>query len=349
MSTGPQARPEELVGRLRQGDRRALARAITCLEDGGERARELLSLLYPHGGRAHVIGVTGAPGTGKSTLVNVLARGYRQRDLTVGILAVDPTSPFTGGALLGDRLRMRDLCGDAGIFIRSMATRGASGGVSYVAADAVQALDAAGYDRVFVETVGAGQDEVEVALLAHTVIVVEAPGLGDDIQAIKAGLLEVADILVVNKADRDGAEQAMAALRAMLELANSSSGVVSHHGRMMAVGANAEAAPARGWQLPLLATVATEGRGVDALLDAVEAHRTHLTDTGRGPEVEIRRAEGQLNRAIDSALRRLVAERVGTAAYREALGRVLDRSADPHAAAEWLIEHLRWPDNPLLR
>ena len=270
-----QPRPAELAERLLQGDRRALARVLSLLEDGGAAARELASLLYSHGGRAYVVGVTGAPGTGKSTLVNTLARAYRERGSTVGILAVDPTSPFTGGALLGDRVRMRDLAGDPGVFIRSTATRGGSGGLPRVAADIVHALDAAGFERIFIETVGAGQDEVEVARLAHTVIVVDSPGLGDEIQAIKAGILEIAHILVVNKADREGAEQTLTALRLMLELAAPAGGGVSHHGQAMAV-AGVEAAPAGRWQPPVLPTVATEAQGTAAVLEAIEAHRAHL-------------------------------------------------------------------------
>ncbi len=332
--------PAELAARLLAGDRRALARAISCLEEGGPAARELLAVLYPHGGRAHVVGVTGASGTGKSTLVNALARGYRQRRLTVGILAVDPSSPFTGGALLGDRLRMRDLSGDPGVFIRSLATRGASGGLSPHTADVVPALDAAGYDRIFVETVGAGQDEVEIARLAHTVLVVEAPGLGDDIQAIKAGILETADVLVVNKADRDGAEQTLAALRLMLELASPSSTLVSHHGQVMAASA-VPAAEARTWQPPLLATVATEGQGTEALVDAIEAHRMYLAGTDEGAALQARRAERLLARALDEALRRLLAEGLDPVVHRRALEDVLLRRVDPHTAAERLVAGLR--------
>lgn len=335
------ARPQELAAQLLQRDRRALAQAISCLEDGGEAARELLGLLFPHGGQAHIVGVTGGPGTGKSTLVNALARCYRQRGYTVGILAVDPTSPYTGGALLGDRLRMRDLCGDPGVFIRSMATRGAAGGLSDVTADAVQALDAAGYARIFVETVGAGQDEVEVALLAHTVIVVEAPGLGDEVQAIKAGLLETASILVVNKADREGAEQAIAALRLGLELASPTPTVMSHHGTMMAVAGSVAGTPADAWRPPLLPTVATEGQGVDAVLEAIEEHRAHLAATGEGEARETRRAESQLRRALDDALRRLLAEKTDPETYRQTVERVAKREADPRAAAERLLDRLR--------
>ncbi len=341
MSGSCAAQAAELAARLVRGDRRALARAISCLENDGAGAGELLALLFPHGGRAHVVGITGASGTGKSTLVNTLARAYRQRGATVGILAVDPSSPFTGGALLGDRLRMRDLSGDEGIFIRSMATRGAMGGLSRMAADAVHALDAAGYDRIFVETVGAGQDEVEVARLAHTVVVIEAPGLGDEIQAIKAGILEAADILVVNKADRDGAEQTLAALHMMLELRNPTPKVVSHHGTAMAVPGAEVAQEAGGWQPPLLPTVATEGRGAEAVVEAVEAHRAHLEASGEGLRLEARRAEDQLNRALEEALRRLLGEVTGPAAYRQAVEQIARREVDPRTAAQRLAGRLR--------
>lgn len=339
--TGPA--DSQLAGwaeRVRQGDRRALARAITCIENGEPAARELLAALYPYGGRAHVIGVTGAPGTGKSTLVNALARAYRRRGLTVGILAVDPSSPFSGGAILGDRLRMRDLAGDPGTFIRSMATRGSMGGLSRMTADAMHLLDAAGCERIFIETVGAGQDEVEVARLAHTVIVVEAPGLGDDIQAIKAGILETASILVVNKADREGAEQTLAALRMMLDLRRPAPAAISHHGTLMAVPAAAAEEPAGTWQPPLIAAVATEGRGTEEIVEAIEAHRTHLATTPAGASLAARRAEVELGRALDEALRRLLAQRVDGADYARLLQEVIGRRTDPRTAAERLLASL---------
>jgi len=327
-----------LAERVLRGERRALAQAISRLEEGGEAGRELLALLYPHGGRAHTIGVTGAPGTGKSTLVSAMARGYRRRGLTVGIVAVDPSSPFTGGALLGDRVRMRDLSGDPGVFIRSMATRGALGGLARTAGDVVLALDAAGYERIFIETVGAGQDEVEVATLAHTVVIVEAPGLGDEVQVLKAGLLETGHILVVNKADHDGAEQTVAALQAMLDLAGGTPAVVDHHGVRMSARAPADDRAGDGWRPPVLATIATEGRGVEEVLDAIEAHRARsasVADLGR------RLAEAQLARALDEALRRLLAEHLDPAAYDEAVQAVLNRSVDPYTAAARLVSGLR--------
>ena len=329
--------PQEMAPRVIQGDRRALARAISLIESAEPAARELLALLFPHTGRAHIIGITGAPGTGKSTLVNALARAYRERGLTVAIVAVDPSSPFTGGALLGDRLRMRDLSSDGGVFIRSMATRGAGGGLSRMASQVVHALDAAGYERILVETVGAGQDEVEVARLAHTVVVVEAPGLGDDIQAIKAGILETANILVVNKADRDGAEQTLASLRLILELANPNSSTVSHHGELMEVSATSSDSSPGGWMPVLLPTVATTGHGVPCLLEAIEEHRAFLATTGERANVELRRAEVELRQAVDEALRRLLVDRVGEPALREAVQEVASRGCDPHTAAKRIV------------
>ena len=211
---------------IRQGDRLALSRALTAVENHTLQSKELQAALFPHTGKAHLVGVTGAPGSGKSTLVNQIAKFLRQGEQAeqppkIAIIAVDPTSPFSGGALLGDRIRMQDLAGDKGIFIRSMASRGALGGLAHSTAAFATILDGAGFDMIIIETVGAGQAEVDIARLAHTVIVVEAPGMGDDIQAIKAGILEIADIMVVNKADRPESENTARALKVMLQMANS--------------------------------------------------------------------------------------------------------------------------------
>ncbi len=218
-----------------EGNRLALARLLTQIENGSLEGQAALSELFPRTGQAHLVGVTGAPGTGKSTLVNQLARFYRQQEdeanrKRIGIVAVDPSSPFTGGAILGDRVRMRDLVGDPGVFIRSMATRGSLGGLASATAGIVQAFDAAGYDLILIETVGAGQAEVDIARLAHTTLVIEAPGLGDDIQAIKAGILEIADLLVINKADRPGVDATERALRGNLQLAHPVEKIFRHHG-----------------------------------------------------------------------------------------------------------------------
>src|ERR1041384_3000168 len=218
------------------GNRLALARLLTQVENDSQEGRASLAELFQHTGKAHLIGVTGAPGTGKSSLVNQLALYYRKNtDKKVAIVAVDPSSPFTGGAVLGDRVRMRDLSGDPGIFIRSMASRGSLGGIAQKTASLVQIFDAAGYEMIIIETVGAGQSEVDVARLAHTTVVVEAPGLGDEIQGIKAGILEIADVLVINKADRPGVENTERALRSTLELAQPTKKVYRHHGKNIAI------------------------------------------------------------------------------------------------------------------
>ena len=254
---------QKLIDGLLKGDRLALARAISRVEDDAEEAARLVQAVFAHTGKAHLIGITGAPGTGKSTLVSALVESFRARGLSVGVLAVDPTSPFSGGALLGDRVRMTGHSGDAGVFIRSMATRSGAGGLARASADAMLLLDAAGFERILVETVGAGQAEVEIASVADTVVVVEAPGLGDEVQAIKAGLLEIADIFAVNKADRKGAARTVAALEMMLETGSAAAQTILHHGQQMEAGAAAsEAEAAGGWAVPVLQTVAVSGGGV---------------------------------------------------------------------------------------
>src|SRR5215210_5435165 len=248
------------------GNRLALARLLTQVENDSAEGRAALTGLFPHTGRAHIIGVTGAPGTGKSSLINQLALYYRKNAALhkkVAIVAVDPSSPFTGGAVLGDRVRMRDLSGDEGVFIRSMATRGSLGGIAQKTAAIVQIFDAAGYEIIIIETVGAGQSEVDVARLAHTTVVVEAPGLGDDIQAIKAGILEIADVLVINKADRPGVEITERALRSTLELAHPTKRVYRHHGQSMPANATlSKATLAHGAHLPRVQVPGSAGESL---------------------------------------------------------------------------------------
>jgi GTPase len=306
-------RAEELIDGVLGRDRRAVARAISMVEDGGAGLEELSAGIYASTGRASTVGITGAPGVGKSTLAGELVRAVRARDLSVAVLAVDPTSPYTGGALLGDRVRMQEHATDSGVFIRSMATRGHLGGMALAAPEAVRILDAAGYDRVIVETVGVGQAEVDVAAATDTALVVLAPGLGDAVQVAKAGILEAADVFVVNKADREGAGDVVRELRHMLHL-----------------GA------ARDWEPPVLTTDALGRAGVEDLWTAIEEHREHLASSG-GLEAK-RRA--RLLREVET----LAAERfrVRAAAALASNGTLADdlesRRVDPYRAAAKLAE-----------
>lgn len=258
---------DSLAQQVMAGSRRALARLLTMVENEREGAADALADLFPHTGHAAIVGVTGAPGTGKSTLAAALASAYREQGRTVAVLAVDPTSPFSGGAVLGDRVRMGALAGDDGVFVRSMASRGNPGGLARTTREATWVLDAAGYDVILVETVGAGQSEVDIARTAQTTLVVEAPGLGDSVQAMKAGIMEIADVLVVNKADQPGALNTVRVLKEMLGHV-----AAGHHG----VSEASPAPPPPGWQPPVVQTVATEPRGIDDLMRAVDAHQLYL-------------------------------------------------------------------------
>ena len=299
-----------MVDELAVGGRRPLARLLTRIENGDPSIRPLLPELFAAGGSAHVIGITGPPGSGKSTLVNALIGEWRRRGRRVGILAVDPSSPYTRGAILGDRIRMMEHAADPDVFMRSMASRGELGGVAATTWIAVAALDAAGYDPVLIETVGAGQSEVEVARLAETTVVVEVPEMGDEVQAIKAGLLEVADIIAVNKGDRPGADRAARQLRAMLSTA----------------GGRVERKPP-----PVLVTTATSGDGVPELIEAIEAHRSKA----REPMAARDRAAHQVRRALAD----LAAKRARDAAtWDETLDAVAARDLDPMTAAERLLK-----------
>jgi LAO/AO transport system kinase len=332
-----------------------VARLITMIENDGDEARRALADLYPHTGQAHVVGVTGAPGTGKSTLVNELAKVYRggggqpaHSSKTVGIIAVDPTSPFSGGAILGDRIRMRELSGDPGIFIRSMATRGSLGGLARATADAIKVLDAAGYEVIFVETVGAGQAEVDIAKMAHTTIVVQAPGLGDDIQAIKAGILEIADIFTVNKSDREGAENAVIALQMLLDLDHASRPTL-HHGMVMESGVSCDTSDSglvpgqkQGWRPPILKTVALHGQGIEAVVEAIEAHLVYLKESQTLYRRERARIESELNDILQQELMRRLLSRVRAGELDELIERIGRRELEPYAAAKRLIERERF-------
>ena len=328
---------EELAEQILSGDRLALARAITRVERERPDAHALLSALYPHTGRAHIIGVTGAPGTGKSTLVTALTQAYRAAGLTVGVVAIDPTSPFTGGALLGDRVRMRALSGDEGVFIRSMATRGSLGGLSKTTGDAVTILDAAGFDRIIVETVGVGQAEVAIASTAHTTLVVEAPGLGDEVQAIKAGILEIADILVVNKADRPGVDRTIRALQLMLELEAGTPRHVHHHGQVIRLKTQPTAETEGGWPVDVLKTVAVNGQGVAELRERIEAHRTWLHDSGAIVSRERVRIAHTLENIIRAELSRRVVASMPANGLDDTVDAVRRREIDPYRAADELL------------
>jgi GTPase len=313
----------ELVERLLQGDRHAAARLITLIENGDPSARAALSELYPHTGRAHIIGVTGAPGTGKSTLVSALAKEERCRGRSVGIIAVDPTSPFTGGALLGDRIRMQDLVGDAGVFMRSMATRGSVGGLAVATADAIRVLDAFGKEKVFVETVGAGQAEVDIAKAAHTTIVVEAPGLGDEIQAFKAGILEIADIFVVNKADREGADKTANALKTMLDVG---------------IPIRSRDAHAELWRPPVLKTTASEEQGIAALAAELDNHLQYLKDSGQFAVRERERTAEELRLLLARELLHQNLTRLGNGVFARTVEDVVARRIDPHTGMLRLVQ-----------
>jgi LAO/AO transport system kinase len=326
-----------LVRAALDGDRRALARLITRVENRTPDSTEALALLHPHTGRAYLVGVTGAPGTGKSTLVSALTRTLRARGQTVGIVAVDPTSPFSGGAVLGDRVRMGDHAGDRGVFIRSMANRGSLGGLAATTGDVARVLDAAGFDVVLIETVGAGQSEVDIARTAYTTIVVDAPGLGDDIQAIKAGILEIADILVVNKADHPGADNAVRALKAVLELGHRLRAPV-HHGPRLSPEPDPTTPDFDFWAVPVLSTVAPEYRGIEALADTIERHRAHLRDSGILAERARGRVEAELiDRLRETLLARLLADR-SPEAIGDVIARVLRRELDPAGAVRALLD-----------
>ncbi len=305
------------AGQICSGDVRAIARAITAIEDHDPQAEELLKQIFPSTGRAHVIGVTGAPGTGKSTLVDRLAAHYRRAGEQVGIIAVDPTSPYTGGAILGDRIRMQGHASDAGIFIRSMATRGSLGGLARATGDVALILDAAGKQHVLVETVGVGQDEVDIVRLADCTLVLLVPGMGDDVQNMKAGLMEIADIFVLNKSDREGVDRLETQLEAMLELAREPNG----------------------WKPKIVRTVATENKGVDELAAAIAEYREHFKRSADRQSKQVERWKRRLvTLAGELFLERAVAGPQGVAALDALAREVADRKKDPYAAVHELLE-----------
>jgi LAO/AO transport system kinase len=323
-------REERVLG----GDRLALARLLTQIENEAPEGIETLTRLYPHTGRAHLVGITGASGTGKSTLVNQLALSLRKPTAggnpapAVAIVAVDPSSPFTGGAILGDRIRMRDLAGDPGVFIRSMATRGALGGLARTTAAVVDALDAAGFGLILIETVGAGQTEVDIARTAHTTVVVDAPGLGDEVQAIKAGILEIADVLVVNKSDLPGAEHALRILRATIDMARS---------RVEEGEAGGDGPRLPAWVPPVLPTIATQGEGISELSEALARHRTYLEETGTLLRRQRERARAEMEALLRESLVDHWLRSHPDGRFEAALEEVLARRISPRQAITSLI------------
>jgi LAO/AO transport system kinase len=370
----------DLLQRFHSGDRRALARAITWAENATPEAGELIRATFPHTGRAHVIGITGPPGAGKSTLVDRLATRFRQLGQTVAIVAVDPTSPFSGGAILGDRIRMQRTLSDPGVFMRSLASRGHLGGVSVATGDVVGLLDAFGFDVILVETVGAGQSEVEIMQLAHTTCVVLIPGMGDDIQAIKAGILEIGDVFAVNKADREGADRTVMEIEMMLDLGHMGQAGINrwegqpavsddaarrldrtgHHsaadmaGAMKAMAASNSARHAAerhgtanpgdiSWRPPVARTVAKDDQGIEALVDRMMEHLQFLRETGRWEQLQQHDAAAKLRELVTLRAARLLLERAMAAGDLDRLTQAIaGRHTDPYSAAEEVLtKHLK--------
>jgi len=310
----------ELVARAREGDPRSVGRLISLVEDASPQLREVSAHLVGHTGSAHVIGITGSPGVGKSTSTSALVHALRSAGKRVGVLAVDPSSPFSGGALLGDRVRMQEHATDPGVYIRSMASRGHLGGLAWATPQALRVLDAAGCDVVLVETVGVGQSEVEVAGLADTTLVLLAPGMGDGIQVAKAGILEVGDIYCINKADRDGADQVRRDLRAMLALAHRDNGA---------------------WRPPIVKTVAVKGEGMDEVVTKIDAHLAWLSESGELQRRMARRARDEIETIAVTALRSRFADLHGDERLDDLAKRVVEGQCDPYTAADTLVSSLQ--------
>ena len=316
---------QNITERLLSGDRRALARMVTLIENESPRARSYLAELHRSAGRAHIIGVTGAPGAGKSTLVTHLVREFRRRERKIGVVAVDPSSPFTGGAILGDRIRMMELAGDPNVFIRSMASRGSLGGLSAATRDVVRAMDAAGFNPVIIETIGTGQAEVEVMRAAQTVLVVSAPGMGDEVQAIKAGILEIADIFVVSKADKPGADQTVAELAMLLSLDPHR----RHHDKSKPY-----------WRIPVLKTSAIKDQGITQLVDAIEQHYQYLVESDILANRTQRQVRSEVEALVLHSVMLALKDKVSDAEWQQLMQDVTRRERDPYSVAIELQERI---------
>jgi len=307
------------VSRIRSGDPRALARAITTVENRVPESTELLKALFPHTGHARIIGLTGAPGAGKSTLVDQLAKEYRKENKTIGIIAVDPTSPYTGGAILGDRIRMGSHYADPGIYIRSMATRGSLGGLAGTTSDVAAVLDASGRDLVLIETVGVGQDEVDIVRLAEITVVILVPGMGDDVQTIKAGIMEIADVFVINKSDREGAERVEREIRAMQSLSTRSDS----------------------WTPPIVKTVASDGQGVPELAKAIASYEDYLRTHNLSLQKRVQNWQERLVEMLrESLLQRVLRDEMGDGAISRYAAEIAEHKRDPYSLVEEIVSRL---------